>query len=292
MAERSPDLAPSLWDRVKNGFSYLSRLRRKPLGFAGLIIIVIWILISILAPYITPYGPTDFSTDKFVGPSLQHPFGTDRWGRDVFTRVVVGSRTAFTLALSATLLGLVGGTSLGLSAAYFGGWVEEVLGRAMDILMSFPALLIAMFVLGVLGPGTLNVILVIGLAHTPRIGRVARSATLQVKNQEFVEAARVRGESDLYIMGAEILPNILDTLGVEAAIRFAYSIFLSASLGFLGLGVQPPTADWGLMISESRSYLQVAPWLAIFPALAIASMVLGANFLAEGLEEVTGGDQR
>jgi len=292
MAERSPDLAPSFWDRAKNGLSYLSRLRRKPLGFAGLIIIVFWILISILAPYITPYGPTDFSTDKFVGPSLQHPFGTDRWGRDVFTRVVVGSRTAFTLALSATLLGLVGGTSLGLSAAYFGGWIEEVLGRIMDILMSFPALLIAMFVLGVLGPGTLNVILVIGLAHTPRIGRVARSATLQVKNQEFVEAARVRGESDLYIMGAEILPNILDTLGVEGAIRFAYSIFLSASLGFLGLGVQPPTADWGLMISEARSYLQVAPWLAIFPALAIASMVLGANFLAEGLEEVTAGDQR
>ena len=161
----------------------------------------------------------------------------------------------------------------------------------MDILMSFPALLIAMFVLGVLGPGTINVIIVIGIAHIPRIGRVARSATLQVKNQEFVEAARVRGESDFYIMGAEILPNILDTLGVEGAIRFAYSIFLSASLGFLGLGVQPPTPDWGLMISESRSYLQIAPWLAIFPALAIASMVLGANFLAEGLEEVTGGER-
>ncbi|MBS3740329.1 ABC transporter permease [Candidatus Bipolaricaulota bacterium] len=291
MVDSSPNLAPSLWERVKSGFSYLIRLRDKPLGFAGLVIILFWIAISILAPYITPYGPTDFSTDKFVGPSLQHPFGTDRWGRDVFTRVVAGSRTAFSLALSATFLGLVGGTTLGLSAAYFGGWIEEVLGRLMDILMSFPALLIAMFVLGVLGPGTINVIIVIGIAHTPRIGRVARSATLQVKNQEFVEAARVRGESDLYIMGAEILPNILDTLGVEAAIRFAYSIFLSASLGFLGLGVQPPTPDWGLMISESRSYLQVAPWLAIFPALAIASMVLGANFLAEGLEEVTGGGQ-
>ena len=291
MADRTPDLAPSLWDRIKNGFSYLVKLRRKPLGFAGLLIILFWILISIFAPYITPYGPTDFSTDKFVGPSLTHPFGTDRWGRDVFTRVAVGSRTAFSLALSATLLGLVGGTALGLSAAYFGGWIEELLGRTMDILMSFPALLIAMFVLGVLGPGTINVIIVIGIAHIPRIGRVARSATLQVKNQEFVEAARFRGESDFYIMGAEILPNILDTLGVEAAIRFAYSIFLSASLGFLGLGVQPPTPDWGLMISESRSYLQIAPWLAIFPALAIASMVLGANFLAEGLEEVTGGER-
>lgn len=289
MVDSSPNLAPSHWERVKSGFSYLIRLREKPLGLAGLVIILFWVAISVLAPYITPYGPTDFSTDKFVGPSFQHPFGTDRWGRDVFTRVVAGSRTAFSLALSATFLGLVGGTALGLSAAYFGGWIEEVLGRLMDILMSFPALLIAMFILGVLGPGTINVIIVIGIAHTPRIGRVARSATLQVKNQEFVEAARVRGESDLYIMGAEILPNILDTLGVEAAIRFAYSIFLSASLGFLGLGVQPPTPDWGLMISESRSYLQVAPWLAIFPALAIASMVLGANFLAEGLEEVTGG---
>lgn len=291
MAKTGPNLAPSLWERVKSGFSYLGRLRRKPLGFAGLVIILLWVAISILAPYITPYGPTDFSSDKFVGPSLKHPFGTDRWGRDVFTRVIIGSRTAFSLALSATFLGLVGGTALGLSAAYFGGWIEEILGRLMDILMSFPALLIAMFVLGVLGPGTINVIIVIGIAHTPRIGRVARSATLQVKNQEYVEAARVRGESDLYIMGAEILPNILDTLGVEAAIRFAYSIFLSASLGFLGLGVQPPTPDWGLMISESRSYLQVAPWLAIFPALAIASMVLGANFFAEGLEEVTGGER-
>ncbi len=291
MIDRSLNLAPSFSDRVKNGFSYLLRLRRKPLGFIGLLIILFWIVISIFAPYITPYGPTDFSTDKFFGPSLRHPFGTDRWGRDVFSRVIIGSRTAFSLALSATLLGLVGGTALGLSAAYFGGWVEEVLGRTMDILMSFPALLIAMFVLGVLGPGTINVIVVIGIAHIPRIGRVARSASLQVKNQEFVEAARVRGESNLYIMVAEILPNILDTLGVEAAIRFAYSIFLSASLGFLGLGVQPPTPDWGLMISKSRSYLQVAPWLAIFPALAIASMVLGANFLAEGLEEVTGGEQ-
>ena len=291
MAETGLDLAPSVWDRIKSGFSYVVKLRRKPLGFAGLIIIVFWILISIFAPYITPYSPTQFSGDKFASPSPAHPFGTDRWGRDVFTRITAGSRTAFTLALSATLLGLVGGTALGLSAAYFGGWIEEVLGRLMDILMSFPALLIAMFVLGVLGPGTINVIIVIGIAHIPRIGRVARSATLQVKNQEFVEAARVRGESDFYIMGAEILPNILDTLGVEGAIRFAYSIFLSASLGFLGLGVQPPTPDWGLMISESRSYLQIAPWLAIFPALAIASMVLGANFLAEGLEEVTGGER-
>lgn len=291
MAKSSLDLAPSLLDRIKSGFSYVKKLRQKPLGFAGLIIIFFWVLITILSPYITPYGPTQFSSDKFAPPSSSHLFGTDRWGRDVFTRVVAGSRTAFALALSATLLGLVGGTALGLSAAYFGGWTEEVLGRLMDILMSFPALLIAMFVLGVLGPGTINVIVVIGIAHIPRIGRVARSATLQVKNQEFVEAARVRGESDLYIMGAEILPNILDTLGVEGAIRFAYSIFLSASLGFLGLGVQPPTPDWGLMISESRSHLQVAPWLAIFPALAIASMVLGANFFAEGLEEVTGGDR-
>lgn len=291
MDERELNLTPSLWDRFKNGLAYLIRLRRRPMSFAGLVIIVFWIFISISAPFITPYGPTKFSSDKFHGPSLSHPFGTDKWGRDVFTRVAAGSRTAFALALSATMLGLAGGTALGLSAAYFGGWVDEFLGRIMDILMAFPALLLAMFILGVLGPGLINVILVIGFTHIPRIGRVARSATLQVKNQEFIESARVRGESNIYIMGAEILPNILDTLGVEGAIRFAYSIFVSAALGFLGLGVQPPTPDWGLMISESRSYLQIAPWTAIFPALAIASMVLGANFLAEGLEEVTGGER-
>lgn len=194
------------------------------------------------------------------------------------------------LALTATMFGLVAGTALGVTAAYYQGLVGETLGRLMDILMSFPALLLAMFILGVLGPGMWNVILVIGIAHTPRIGRVARSASLEIKSLEFVEAARVRGESSLYIMIAELLPNILDTLGVEAAIRFAYSIFLSASLGFLGLGVQPPTPDWGLMISEARSYLQIAPWMAIFPALAIASMVLGANFLAEGIEALSGGE--
>lgn len=279
-----------LWTKLLFLKEFSVRLKKKPLAFIGLIILIFWIFISVFSPILAPYGPTEFSTDKFSSPGFEHPFGTDRWGRDVFSRVIAGSRTAFVLALSATGLGLIGGTLIGITAAYYEGPVGELLGRAMDILMAFPALLIAMFILGVLGPGTINVILVIGLAHTPRIGRVARSAALEVKEQEFVEAAQVRGESSTYIMFSEILPNILDTLGVEGAIRFAYSIFLSASLGFLGLGVQPPTPDWGLMISESRNHLQTAPWLVIFPSLAIASLVLSANFLAEGIEAFSSGE--
>lgn len=270
--------------------SYLRRLRRKPLGFIGLIILLFWIVLALLSFFVTPYAPNQFSQDRFSPPSLTHPFGTDRWGRDVFSRVMAGSRTAFLLALSSTALGLVGGTMIGVTAGYFGGLIGEALGRFMDILMAFPALLLAMFILGVLGPGPGRVIFVIGLAHIPRIGRVARSAVLEIKNEEYIDAARVRGEGSIYIMSSELLPNIIDTLGVEAAIRFAYSIFLSASLGFLGLGVQPPTPDWGLMISEARSYLQVAPWLAVFPALAIASMVLSANFLAESVEAISSGE--
>lgn len=278
------------WSKLLFLKEFVVRLRKKPLGFIGLVILIFWIFVSVFSPILAPYGPTEFSTNKFSTPVAEHPFGTDRWGRDVLSRVIAGSRTAFILALSATGLGLIGGTLIGITAAYYEGPIGELLGRTMDILMAFPALLIAMFILGVLGPGTFNVILVIGLAHTPRIGRVARSAALEVKEQEFVEAAKVRGESNFYIMFSEILPNILDTLGVEGAIRFAYSIFLSASLGFLGLGVQPPTPDWGLMISESREHLQTAPWLVIFPSIAIASLVLAANFLAEGIEAFSSGD--
>jgi len=290
MAEALENLSEQLWSRLSFLKEFVLRLRKKPLAFTGLLVLIFWIFVSILSPVLVPYGPTEFSTDKFTSPGLDHWFGTDRWGRDIFSRVIAGSRTAFILALSATGLGLFGGTLIGLTAAYYEGPIGELLGRAMDILMAFPALLIAMFILGVLGPGTFNVILVIGLAHTPRIGRVARSAALEVKAQEFVEAAKVRGESNFYIMFSDILPNILDTLGVEGAIRFAYSIFLSASLGFLGLGVQPPTPDWGLMISEARNHLQTAPWMVIFPALAIASLVLAANFLAEGIEAYSSGD--
>ena len=162
--------------------------------------------------------------------------------------------------------------------------------RFMDILMSFPALLLAMVIVGISGPSLSGVILAIGLVFSPRVSRVARSATLELRKLGFVEAARVRGESGFYIMAIEIFPNIWGPLGVEAAIRFGYAIFTSASLGFLGLGVHPPTPDWGLMLSEAKGYLETAPWMAVFPALAVASIIISANFLSDGIRKIGNGD--
>lgn len=269
----------------------LRRISRSTLGVIGIVVLLFWLIVAIFAPVVTPYRSTALHiTDRFHPPSLKYPFGTDRLGRDVLSRVLIGSRSVLLLAASATILSLVVGSTTGLITGYSGGLIDEVVMRFMDILMSFPALLFAMLILGIFGPSRFGVITVIGLVYTPRIARVARSAVLEVREKEFVEAAKVRGESSLYIMLIEILPNVLGPLGVEASIRFGYSIFLSASLGFLGLGVQPPIPDWGLLIKEALPYFRRAPWMVMFPASAIASLVLAVNFLAEVVRKLEAGE--
>lgn len=277
--------------RVKGFFEVVRRLSHSPLGMIGLIIILLWVFIAILGPIIAPYSPTAYHPqDRFKGPSLKYPFGTDRFGRDMFSRVLLGSRSVLILASSATALSLLLGSSIGLITGFLGGLVDEIVMRFMDILMSFPALLFAMLILGIFGASSFGVIVVIGLVYAPRIARVARSAVLEVKQREFIEAAKVRGESKLYIMFIELLPNIWGPLGVEASVRFGYAIFLSASLGFLGLGVQPPTPDWGLLMKEAQQYISWAPWMAVFPALAIASLVVAVNFLADAIRKYEAGE--
>ncbi len=277
--------------KTGNAFQVINRLSNSRLGAIGMSIILLWVIIALLGPMVAPYSPTEYHIqDRFEGPSFRYPFGTDRFGRDVLSRVLIGSRSIMILASSATALSLLLGSSIGLITGYLGGMVDEIIMRLMDILMSFPALLFAMLILGIFGPSTFGVIVVIGLVYAPRIARVARSAVLEVKEKEFIEAAKVRGESNLYIMFAELLPNIWGPLGVEASVRFGYAIFLSASLGFLGLGVQPPTPDWGLLMKNAQSYITTAPWMAVFPALAIASLVVAVNFLADAIRKYEAGE--
>lgn len=269
------------WQRL---LAALRLIGSQPLAVVGLAILAVHLLMAVLGPVVAPYPPTEFHlADKLQPPSGQYWFGTDDFGRDIFSRVLHGTRGIILLATTATVLGLLLGVTVGMIAGYLGGAIDEGLMRLMDALMAFPSLLLALLVVTMLGPAIQNVVLAIGLVFMPRVARVVRSVTLGLKTMEYVDAARVRGESRFAIMTREVLPNALTPIVVEGAIRISYAILLGASLGFLGLGVQPPTPDWGLMVSEARHYIGYASWLVIFPSLAIATLVIGVNLFADGL---------
>ena len=260
------------------------RLAGRPAALIGVAILLGWVVAAAAWPLIAPYGPTDFHLlAKLAGPSAEHWLGTDNFGRDVLSRVLAGSRSVLVVAASATLVGVLIGTLLGLAAAYRGGWVDEGLMRIMDVFMAFPLIVIALLVIALLGPSKLNVILVVAIVFVPYNARVVRSAALVQRDKDFVAAARLRGEGALYIMLVEILPNIAGTITVELTVRLALAIFTVATLSFLGLGIQPPTPDWGLMIAEGKQFYRIAPWIVLFPSLAIASLVVAINLVAEGL---------
>lgn len=262
----------------------LRRLLHRPLGVVGITILASWVVVAASWPLLVPYGPTDFHLlDKFAPPSIHHWFGADNFGRDVFSRVLAGSRTVLLIATVATFLAVALGTIIGLLAGFYRGWFEELVMRAMDTLMAFPLIVLALGVLGALGSSSLNVILVVAVAFAPYNARVVRSAVLRYRDRDFISAAFLRGESSAYIMFVEILPNIVGTIVVEVTIRLALAIFTVATLSFLGIGIQPPTPDWGLMVSEGRSFYRIAPWVVLFPSSAIASLVIGINLVAEAL---------
>lgn len=242
------------------------------------------ILLAIFGSHIVPYDPEQFHIkSRLSPPTLEHWMGTDRFGRDTFSRVLVGARATLTIALSSTLVGVLLGLPIGLIAGYFKGWVDETLMRLMDVLMSFPALLLAMLVVAILGTSGFNAALAVGLVFAPPIARVSRSVMLGLTSASFVAAARVRGESHCYVIVAELLPNIWPPIIVELCIRMTYAILASISLSYLGLGAQPPTAEWGLMIGSDRTLLLVAPWLTYAPAIAVVMLVIGVHLLGDGL---------
>jgi peptide/nickel transport system permease protein len=241
--------------------------------------------VALFGPLIAPYSATEQNfTDARQAPSVNHWFGTDHLGRDVFSRVVLGARDILMLAGLGTLVAVIIGTVAGLVSSFKGGVLEEVVFRGFDSLLAIPALLLALLLLGTVGPSRNSVLIVIAIVYTPIVARVVRSVVLSVKPKGFVEAARVQGESLFHILFREILPSVLPALTVETSLRFSFAIFLVASLGFLGVGIQPPNPDWGLMVNEARNYYSLTPWALIFPALAISLLVIGVNLMADGLK--------
>ncbi len=268
-------------------FSIIRRLASRPLSLIGLVVVVLFILMAILGSTVAPY-----KFDALIkgaarqAPSAAYLFGTDKLGRDVFSRVLWGAREVITIPGVATTIAVFIGAIVGMATAYYGGWVDEIISRLLDSLLAIPALLLALVMLGVIGPSPIGIVIVIVLLYVPIVTRVIRSATLNVRNSGFIEAAKLRGEANWYILFREILPSVLPALTVEAALRFSYAIFLTASLGFLGLGVQPPSPDWGRMVNEARESYERTPWALWYPAAAIAVLVIGVNLLADGLRRI------
>lgn len=262
----------------------LQGLIRRPSSALGSILVVLFLVLALLGPLLAPFGENEqIASDARQPPSTEHWFGTDHLGRDVFSRVVLGARQVLLLAGSGTLLAVGFGAILGLLSGYLGGLFDEGLMRTFDSLLALPALLLALLILGIMGPSSLGVLIVIVLVYIPIVARVVRSVVLSTKTKAFIDAARLRGESLGYIIFREIFPSTLPALTVEASLRFSYAIFLVASLGFLGVGVQPPSPDWGLMVKEARVFVTQMPWAMYFPAGAIALVVIGVNLTADGI---------
>lgn len=256
-------------------------------GAFGLVIITLYVTVALLAFVgLTPYAPKEqHAKDRLQGPSSTYVLGTDLFGRDLASRLMEGAKNSLYVALlSVALAGFVG-TSLGLLSGFAGGWLDNLIMRLMDVLFAFPALLLALLVITVLGPGLNNTVLAIAIVYMPIFARVARGPVLAVKEMEFVQAGRSLGARSTRLMLRHILPNSLAPLIVQVSLALSWSLLTEAALSFLGLGVQPPAASWGVMLSESRGIAERAPWLMIFPGLAIALGVLGFNLLGDGLRD-------
>jgi peptide/nickel transport system permease protein len=249
-------------------------------------LVFVFIVLALIGPYITPYPYDQFHfANRLAPPSAEFWLGTDRYGRDIFSRVIHGTQLTVTMAGTGTIIGVAIGLIIGLFSGFIGGWFDEILMRVTDIVMSFPALLLAMLVVAALGSNEINAVLSIGIVFIPKVARVVRSATLGLRNVQFVEAAEVRGESNSYIIFREILPNVWPPVIVETCIRLSYAVLLVVSLSYLGLGAQPPAPDWGLMIAKERAFLVSAPWVVFAPAGAIVLLIIAVNLLGDGMRE-------
>lgn len=262
------------------------RLRRHPSGLAGLIGFCLLLIAVGLAPVIAPTEPTDMDFDHLLEPpSRLHPFGTDDLGRDVLSRVLWGGRESLRVSLLAVAVGGVGGVALGLLSGFYGGWLDAVLMRLTDVFLAFPSILLVLSIVAALGPGLQTVLIALGLASIPGVGRFVRGSVLAARNLEYVTAARVLGATDGYLMLTQILPNIIAPLIVYSTLGLGGAILATAGLSYIGLGAQPPSPEWGAMLDYGRSYLRDAWWMSVFPGLAIFLAVLFINLLGDGLRD-------
>jgi peptide/nickel transport system permease protein len=263
--------------------------RRTQIGLALFLFIV---AIAVIGPYFAPYSPSEFVTMPFAKPSSIAKFGGDNLGRDVFTRVLYGGRSVLVLSIIATAIGMFLGVSLGLFAGYARAAIDDVIMRLLDVLLAFPQIVFVLLLVSVLGPRLWLIVLTVGLSHAPRIARVARGSTLEIKERDFVKAAESLGVSRFKIAFTEILPNITSPLLVEFGLRLTYSIGLIAALSFLGFGLQPPSADWGLMINENRIGLVIQPYSIFVPVALIAILTIGVNLATDGMARAMIGIER
>ncbi|MBI5669130.1 MAG: ABC transporter permease [Chloroflexi bacterium] len=263
------------------------RVFRSPTALIGAAILLFWVVMALVGPAIVPYGINDSEAGAvWKPPSDKHILGTDGLGRDLFSRLVIGAGQMVTLPPLAVGLAVLLGTSVGLLAGYRGGWFDEIVMRLMDVLMAFPVVMLYLIIIVAIGASAVNVVVAVAVATTPAISRLVRGLVLDLRNREFVAAARMRGESTAYILFQEILPNAAGPILVDGLVRIGYATFSIGALGFLGLGLPPPNPDWGRMASEARQAIILTPTAALFPSLAIASIVVGCNLLADGLREL------
>jgi len=287
----------SVWQRMRDA---LVILWSSKVAMVGLVLVLFWVVVAIFAPFFTPYGPEEQDWKQpNIGPSADHPLGTDELGRDLWARLIYGARVVLVIlpvrediwipggtAIWGVLLSLAAGATLGLLAGYKGGWVDELLMRLLDAMMSIPVILLYLIIVAAIGPSAVNVVFAIAIVGTPGIARLVRGLTLDIKTRDYVRAAETRGESPWYIMFVEILPNARGPIIIDAMLRVGYAIFAMGTLRFLGLGLPPPSPDWGSMVAKGREFiLQGSPWASLWPSVAIASLVVGLNLLADGLRE-------
>jgi peptide/nickel transport system permease protein len=262
------------------------RLRRHRVGMIGLVLVTLLVFVAIFGRYLAPYDPNEIDMGaRFLPPTLEHPMGTDDFGRDTLSRIMYGARISLQVGIVAVGIAATVGTSLGLIAGYGSRLPDEIIMRGVDILFAFPAILLAIAILAALGKGVTNAMIAIGVVYIPIFARIARGEVLSIRGMQFIEAARASGSDGMRIATRHILPNASGPLIVEVSLSLAFAILAEAALSFFGLGTQPPDPSWGRMLSEGRAYFQQSPWMAIFPGLAIMLTVMGFNFLGDGLRD-------
>ncbi|KMK77828.1 diguanylate cyclase [Alkalihalobacillus pseudalcaliphilus] len=266
--------------------SFYRKLAKNKAALIGAVFIIFFFILAIIGPYITPYDPItpDFSK-TFQGPSAEHWFGTDDKGRDILSRILDGTRLSLFIGISATFLGAVTGVILGILSGYYGRWLDSLIMRLCDVLLAFPGILLALAIISILGPSTMNVIIAVAFYAIPSFARIVRGSTLGVKKLEYIDAIKAVGATDFRIIFKHILPNIMSPIIVQTTLYIASAIITSSALSFLGLGTTPPDIEWGRMLSEGRSYIAQAPHITLFPGIAIVMVVIGFNLFGDGLRD-------
>lgn len=273
--------------RTTSRIRFLTRLLHNPSGLFGLGLMVTLLLVAIFAPLVAPMDPYEmFGPHRMEAPGSQFLLGTDEFGRDIFSRIVFGSRISLSAGLVSVAIAALFGVPIGLLSGYIGGWFDDILMRVMDIIYSFPAIVLAMMITAFLGPNLTNTMIAIGIVYIPGFSRVVRGSVMAVAKEGYIEAARVTGCSTWRILLLHIVPNVLAPFIVATTISFSFALLAEAALSFLGLGAQPPEPSWGTMLLTGKRFMEIAPWTAIYPGLAISIAVLGTNLLGDGLRDV------